>query len=101
MACTDCHLMIVNVTDVLMFVRSSFVIEDDHDSYSVRSAEWAMSAEVAEESNPSTTVFPAGRTRVLGAKSRNASGSGFSRSTFLLHFVQSSGLCTVSSTGNF
>ena len=59
-----------------------------------------MSAEVAEESDPSTTVFPTGRTCVLGAECRSASGTGFSGSTFLLRFVQSSGLCTVSSTGN-
>jgi len=59
-----------------------------------------MSAEVAEESDPSTTVFPTSRTRVLGAESRSASSSGFSGSTFLLRFIQSSGLCTVSSTGN-
>ena len=59
-----------------------------------------MSAEVAEESDPSTTVFPTGRTCVYGAECRSASGSGFSDSTFLLCFIQSSGLCTVSSTGN-
>ena len=35
-----------------------------------------MSAEVAEESDPSTTVFPAGRTCVLGAESLSTSGSG-------------------------
>jgi len=36
-----------------------------------------MSAEVAEESDPSTTVFPAGRTCVFGAECRSASCSGF------------------------
>jgi len=37
-----------------------------------------MSAEVTEESDPSTTVFPAGRTCQLGAESRNTSVLGFS-----------------------
>jgi len=55
-----------------------------------------MSAEVTDESDLSTTVFPAGQICVLGAESRNTSGSGFSCSA-LLRFVQSSGLCTVSS----
>jgi len=50
--------------------------------------------------DPSTTVFPAGRTCVLGAESRGASGLGFSGSTVLLRFVQSSGLCSVSSISN-
>ena len=40
-----------------------------------------MSAEVAEESDPSTTVFPAGRTCVFRAECRSASGTGFSGST--------------------
>jgi len=78
---------------------SSFAIEDDHDFSLVRSAEKAMSAEATEESDPGTTVFPAGWTCVLGAESKNTSGSRFPCSV-LLRFVQSSGLCTVSSTGN-
>ena len=50
-----------------------------------------MSAEMAEESDPSTTDFPARRTCVLGAECKSTSGSGFSGSMFLLRFVQSSG----------